>query len=168
MIKKINLFDAFDRAMKSAPDGSRKEQFETFLEMVRSNPAYLEAFATEYFDRMAAQWKIQQIGKSHSLVGTSAIERRAENTARVEKAHGELKARVRTILLLDLTLPSGKKLRDSTGAECAKAGGFYTEVSRHLKPTQVVTKHLKEEDLRSIQSRYEGGKRRSAEMELRA
>lgn len=163
MIKKINLFDAFDRGMKSAPDGSRKEQFNHFLETVRSNPAYLDALATDYFDRMAAQWKIQQVGKGVSLVATAAPQRRAENraenTARVEKVHADLKARIRATILLDLTLPNGKKLRDATGAECAKAGGFYNEVSRHVKPTQVVDKHLSETDLRNIQARFEGGKR---------
>lgn len=162
MTKKPNLFAAFERAMKNAPEGSRKEQFEAFLETVQSSPDYLSALATDYFDRQAAQWKIQQIGKSHSLVGTSTVqasaERRAESAARVERVHAELKAKLRAVILLDITLPNGKKLRDATGAECAKAGGFYAAVAKHVKPTQVVDKHLSEADLRNIQARFEGGK----------
>lgn len=178
MIKKINLFDAFRGAMLANPNASRKEAFAAFLETVTSNPAYLHALADDYFHRMEAQWKVDQIGKSHSLVGTPAVQRRAELSAERraegavsrERGFQELKTRIRAVILLDLTLPSGKRLRDATGAECTKAGGFYTEVARHLKPSQVVDKHLSEAELRNIQSRYEGGKRRSAAVsaELRA
>lgn len=178
MIKKVTLFDAFRHAMLADPKTSRKEAFKHFLETVQSDPRYLENLAEDYFYRMAAQWEPQKIGKegSFSLVGTPATKRRAELSAekraesgeRVAKGHEELKAKVRAIILLDLTLPNGKRLRDATGAECAKAGGFYTEVARHLKPTQVVDKHFNEKDLRDIQSRYEGGRRRESGAELRA
>jgi hypothetical protein len=179
MIKRVNLFDAFRSAMLSNPNASRKEAFEHFLETVKSSPAYLDALASDYFHRMEAQWKTEQVGKSVSLVATPATqrraeisaERRAESVARAAKADDEVKVRFRAILLLDLTLPNGKRLRDATGAECAKAGGFYTEVSRHLKPTQVVDKHLNEAELRNIQTRFEGGKRRpvgKVEVEHRA
>lgn len=170
MIKRTNLFGAFRKAMMNNPDASRKEAFELFLESMRSDPAYLHDLALNYFDNMVGQWKVDRIGKSHSLVATSAAhrraevsaERRTESVARIAKATDELKSRLRAIILLDMTLPNGKKLRDATGAECAKAGGFYTEVSRHLKPTQVVDKHLSEAELRNIQTRFAGGQMKSA------
>lgn len=179
MIKKISLFDTFKNAMLNDPKASRKEAFAHFLDSVRANPAMVDALAEDYFYRMAAQWEPQKTGKnSYSLVGTPATnrraevsaERRADNAARMATATADMKSRLRNIILLDIMLPSGKKLRHSTGAECAKAGGFYTEVSRHLKPTEVVDKNLSEADLRNIQSRYEGSKRRpaAAEHELRA
>jgi hypothetical protein len=176
MIKKINLFDAFRNAMLADPKASRKEAFKHFLETVRSNPSYIDALAEDYFYRMASSWEPQKIGKD-SYSGTPATnarversaEKRAEGVQRVAKATDELKARIRQVLLLDLTLPNGKRLRDATGAECAKAGGFYTEVARHLKPTQVVDKHMNEKDLRDVWSRYEGGRKgRGAGAELHA
>lgn len=177
MIKKVNLFDAFRNAMLADPKASRKEAFKHFLETVHSNQVYVDALAEDYFYRMAAQWEPEKIGKgSYSLVGTPAtkarveraIEKRTESAQRVEKARDEIKAKIREVLLLDLTLPNGKRLRDATGAECAKAGGFYTEVARHLKPTQVVDKHMNERDLREVWSRYSGDKRRGARAELHA
>lgn len=157
------LFDIFRNAMLANPDSSRKETFNIFLEAVRSDAIYLDALASDYFHRMEAQWRVSRIGESHSLVGTPVTQRRAEisterrkgHVERSAQAHTDLKARLRSVILLDLTLPNGKKLRDATGAECAKAGGFYTEVARHIKPTQVVDKHLNEAELRNIQARFE-------------
>lgn len=175
MRKPISLFEAFKNAVMHAPDGSRKDAFDYFLEVVSSDPRYLEALADTYFEQNYKQWRAQKIGQSYSLVATPAAQRRSEVSAdrradtavRVHTATQELKARVRAVVLLDLLLPNGKKLRHATGAECAKAGGFYTEVSRHLKPTEVVDKKLNERDLQNIQSRFVGGRRAVAALEHR-
>lgn len=159
---KTNLFDVFRNAMLSSPHASRKEAFSSFLETVKSDPAYLDVLADNYFHSMAGRWKVDQVGKSRSLISTRTSADRADSAARASEAHTDLKARVRAVILLDLTLPDGKRLRDATGAECVKAGGFYTEVARHIKPTQVVDKHLSEADLRSIASRFESSKRAAA------
>jgi len=79
---------------------------------------------------------------------------RAEGAARSATALATIKEKLREVLLLDLVLPNGKTLREATGADCARAGGFYVEVSKHIKPTQVVDKHLTEANLRDIRSRY--------------
>lgn len=51
-------------------------------------------------------------------------------------------------------MPNGKALRHATGAECASAGGFYAEIGKHLKATQVVDKHMSEANLQDIRARY--------------
>lgn len=81
-------------------------------------------------------------------------ELRKQSAKRTETAFKELKAKVRAVVLLDLELPNGKKLRQATGAECKKAGGFYSEVAKHLKPTQVVDRHLTESELKNIRARF--------------
>ena len=54
------------------------------------------------------------------------------------------------IVLLNLVLPSGKMLKDSTGAECAGAGGWYTKIASRVAPDEVVGNVLSEEQLRKI------------------
>ncbi|WP_448043794.1 hypothetical protein [Bradyrhizobium liaoningense] len=176
MIKKISLFELFRSAVMRDPKASRKDAFEGFLESVQDNPAAIKVMAEEYFYRQYAQWKPEKVGKSYSLVATPATERRVEtsivkrqeNAQRFAKKKDEVKERIIRVILLDLTLPTGKKLRDATGAECAKAGGFYTEIARHLKPSQVVDKHMNERDLQELWTRYNGEKRRGGGAELHA
>ena len=163
MIKRLGLYDAFRSAMLNDPKGSRKDAFKHFLATMESDPRYLATLAEDYFDRAHANWKVEKIGDSYSLVGTAAVQRRTDVSA-AERAEKQKRTadivkqgveRIRQIILLDMVLPTGKKLRDSTGAECAKAGGFFSEVARYLKPTEVVTKHLNEAELRNIWSRFE-------------
>jgi hypothetical protein len=45
-------------------------------------------------------------------------------------------------ILLDLTLPGGKALRDATFAECRQAGGFFTRIAKLGKPDEIVGKKL--------------------------
>lgn len=171
MIKKINLSDAFRNAMLNDPKASRKEAFKHFLETVRSNAAYVDALAEDYFYRMAANFEPMETGKgSYSLVGTPATkrraeqsaERRADSAARVAKAERELKESIRPFIWLEMLMPNGKKLRHCTGAELAKFGGVFYTLSHKLKPNQVVDKHLSESDIRNVASQFEGKGRKKA------
>jgi hypothetical protein len=182
------LFDVFRESMLHNPDGSRKEAQDHFIAAMKSDPAYLEMLALDYFERMAAYHVVRKDTLGHSFVRTevsqdrnerirdslvnrsapppgapsaSSVEtietarrKREESAARTAEAFAELKAKVRNIILLDLELPNGKKLRNATGAECKKAGGFYAEIAKHLKPSQVVDRHMSEADLQSIRARF--------------
>lgn len=170
MIKRLGLFDAFREAMLNDPKGSRKDAFKRFLAIMESDPKYLATLAEDYFDRACANWKVEKIGDSHSLVGTAAVQRRTDVSAtkRAETAKerdalaGKIAARVRQVIILDLPLSCGKKARDCTGAEIAREGGFWTEVARHMKPTEVLDKAMGEQELRDIRSRFDAKPRRGA------
>lgn len=62
--------------------------------------------------------------------------KRAAET-RVESAKSIMGAR-----LLDLVAPNGKLLRDCTGAQCAKFGGFYERVAETVGANRIVGKVL--------------------------
>lgn len=151
------LFEIFRRSMMAAGTDSRQKAFEIFL----SDPELsIEALARDYFDRHAASWVVRGSSYSVAFQREEPPKRPAPEpeavAARVEakeKIAGEIKARVRNVVLLNLELPNGKTLRQSTGAECAKAGGFFAEVAKHVKATEVVDKHLTETDLQNIKRR---------------
>ncbi len=166
--KRVNLHNAFRDAMLRNTDASRKESFGYFYAEIQNDPRYLTALAEDYFYRQCANWRpVELAPHSVTLAATPAQEARVEKAAakRVEsKARVAVEVkRLKTVLLMNLTLPTGKTLRESTGAECAKAGGFYLEVSRYLKPTEVVDKHLDEEELGNIYSRFDKRRTQPAE-----
>ena len=156
------LFDVFRDAMMRKPEGSRKEALEHFRKKIAADPAYPDMLARDYFERMSATYMARKVEHGFVFGRTEAAEARGEairrgraaSAAENATALGKLKANVRGVLLLDLDMPNGKKLRDATGADCARAGGFYAEISKHIKPTQVVDKHLTEANLQDIRSRY--------------
>lgn len=63
---------------------------------------------------------------------------------------GSIKNQVAQIILLNMTLPSGKLLRDATFKECYEAGGWFIKVSRQGKPNQIVGKTMTEDKLRKL------------------
>lgn len=81
--------------------------------------------------------------------------RRAEAQATTSKEAGAKAERTYKMALLQLTLPSGKSLEESTFADCAKAGGFFTRVSKLGKPTQVVGQTVTEDQLQALLGRGE-------------
>lgn len=170
------LFDVFRSTMMDNAAGSRKEAQDAFVERMKSDPAYLEMLARDYFDRFAAVWtvrteakdskaflrtevsqdKVERMSGPRAVVQPIGLVRRTkdEAAARTTAVFEEMKAKVRGIILLDLILPNGKALRDATGAECAKAGGFFSEVAKAIKPSQVVDRHLSEGDLQNLRARF--------------
>lgn len=168
------LFDVFRSTMMDNATGSRKEALDDFMGRMKADPSFLDALAQDYFERMAAVWTVRTEGagskafvrtevsqdkverQSHPNAVPVALVRRTKEEAaeRTATVFAEMKAKVRGLVLLDLLLPNGKALRDATGDECAKAGGFFSEVAKHLKPTQVVDRHLREGDLQNIRARF--------------
>jgi hypothetical protein len=71
--------------------------------------------------------------------------KREQITQQVE----ELKNRVVAVVLLDLFLPNGKLLRDASGAECTKAGGFFAEIGKRIAPRNIVGNVLSESELQA-------------------
>lgn len=175
-----SLFDVFRESMLANPNGSRREAMDRFAEAMKADPVYLDMLARDYFERMSAVWTVTGGDTSHVFERTGPS---AERGARISEAKAgvarllsrrsapptpgqreaaarlaadqlaQYRATVRAALL-DLPMPDGKLLRHATGAECTKAGGFYTAIGKHLKPTQVVDKHLTENDLQNIRARF--------------
>lgn len=86
-------------------------------------------------------------------VQPAPVEPAAEASAvskNIDKLKSHIKAKAAEMVLLDLALPSGKKLRDSTGRECARAGGWFAKIAAKVAPQQVVGKIMSEDAVRAI------------------
>jgi len=172
MIRKVSLFETYRKACMNNPNGSQKDQFEAFLEIVQSDPAYVVALARDYFDRRAQSWGPQEHDGSTTLAAThlrddrekARAARRGDNERIVKSRLAAIKAKARIVLTLDSIMPNGKRLRECTFAEVRKFGGIFAELARHGKGNEVITKHINAKDLENIVSRFEkpAQRRRSA------
>lgn len=175
MAKRVLIFDIFQRSLRNDPDGSRKDQFKAFLKAIRESDDLVEQLAETYFEQNYHRFKIQEKGGSVQIVGTPVEERRAATIAARQERDAQIETlaqarvnraldHIKNIILLDLKMPNGKKLRECTGADLAKIGGWASELSTHIGATEVVDKHLNEADVRNVWERYNSPakKRRSA------
>lgn len=159
-----SLFDTFRDVMMSNPSGSRKELKDEFIARMIADPDNFAALATDYFERMAAVWTVHAENPASTSFGRTGVSQdkvarmvrrdTVEAKDRNNRMFDMVKSSIRQVILLDLVMPNGKLLRDANGADCVKAGGFYAEIAKHLKPTQIVDKHLKEGDLQNIRARF--------------
>ena len=151
--KGANPRDILKEAMDANPGASK----ESLLATVRDELLREDRF--EYLDAVIEYWFANNY---HSLVKPSptpkdVMARRAVSTAAKERAVSELKKKVQTrireeaeAIQLDFVMPSGKALRDATGAECARAGGWFTKISAKVSARQRVGSVLSEDQVRKI------------------
>jgi len=79
-------------------------------------------------------------------------QRAKPSAAAVQERISALAKRATEIILFNLVLPNGKKLKDATFADCAKAGGWFAAISKKGKPHQIVGELLSEEQLRLMRA----------------
>ena len=54
--------------------------------------------------------------------------------------------------LLSMVMPNGKELRDCTGRDCKRMGGWFARIAKRVKPTQKVGNALSEEQIQDLMS----------------
>lgn len=112
----------------------------------------------DYLDAVIEYWFANNY---HSLVEmraaqkpqTSLIAAKAAKQAKVEAIKEKVQTRIREeaqMILLDMILPTGKALRDSTGKDCAKAGGWFAKLAEQVKPNQTVGAVMSEDQVRKL------------------
>lgn len=54
---------------------------------------------------------------------------------------------------LKKVMPNGKELRDCTGNDCTRMGGWFLKIAERVKPTQKVGNALSEEDVQNLMAK---------------
>lgn len=75
--------------------------------------------------------------------------RHREESAREDRAVDIAKS-VIAARLLDCMMPNGKTLRQCTGAECIRVGGFFTKIGEKIGRDEIVGEAMTEADLQSL------------------
>lgn len=92
------------------------------------------------------------IGQSITVVRKRQGSTRETKFKRKIVAKKIIKERIH-VILMNLPMPNGKLLRDCTGAECVKFGGWFATIAKNIKPTEKVGKKLTEIDLQNLYMR---------------
>lgn len=120
-------------ALKNKHSGMpRSELFLLFQKQIHAKDSLQRAVDYYYFTSMLTALDTAP-RKKHNLELSAEVSR----TVKV----------VRNRVLMDTILPSGKKLKHATFAECEFAGGWFSEIAKMGAPRQIVGKTISEQDL---------------------
>jgi hypothetical protein len=139
--KGVSPRDLLKRMIDSNPGVAEETLQEKFAARVENEPDYLAPiieywFANNYRSLVHSQPQVR-------------VGRREARKAQDDVVKQTIIARA-PIVLLDLAMPNGKSLRDCTGKDCAKAGGWLAKLAAKVKPAQKVGDALSEKEVRAL------------------
>lgn len=132
-----NPRDLLVRVMAENRGASEATLLKRFTEAVRDDADYIGPIIGYWF-----------ANNYRSARRASPQERAA--SAKVQTRLVETIKRAVLSISLDFVMPNGKPLRDCTGGECARAGGWFAKIAKRVKPNQVVGNVLSDSDLKKI------------------
>lgn len=136
--KKNHFRDLALKVCEEHPKADVEELADLFLKELENFPDYMESIAVYIMANVRASL---DPGKSRHPGRPGKAD-----DAIFEKVTNQVAARV----LMNLRMPTGKTLGESTGAECTRAGGWLKAVGTRVGPRGIVSKKLSEKDLVEI------------------
>lgn len=141
MASEHNPRDLVVELVKKNPEADRKALFDTFRET-------LEEAGDDY--KRAVEWYFFVNMYDYLVTSRRSVPdpmERAQAKARQAEAVERVKAQ---IVLLDLTMPNGKAMRDCTGGEMARFGNRFDRIAAKVGKTKLVGAVLNEEQVQAI------------------
>lgn len=143
---------AFKRIADAHPTDSREklaERFDDFMESREGKPYRKSAWeycSSSAYDslNLSQPAPLSAEARRHRIAAREALSQKIEanHTRQVEREVNRI--------LLDIVLPSGKALRDSTGGDCAMAGGWLSNIAQYVGANQIVGETLSESEVRLL------------------
>ena len=143
--RKANPRDILLKLMEEHKSTSEKDLRRLFTDKVIEDHDQLDAIIEYWFANNYRSLVAKKIETPETKA--TAV---AARSARVAAVKAEIKVRAARMVLLDMVMPNGKALRDSTGKDCANAGGWLAKIAKAIKPTQIVGKALSEAQVRKF------------------
>lgn len=135
--QKLHFRDLGLKICEEHPDATVESLADIFVEQLDKYPEYLESIAIYIMANVRA-----------SLLQHAAPRRQERNTETT--VLNSIAKKVAARALMELELPNGKLLRESTGTECIKAGGWLKKIGEAVGPTGIVGQKLTEAKLRNL------------------
>jgi hypothetical protein len=128
---------------ESHPSAGAGELLRKFTEAVKDDPDMLDVVIAYTFACLQHRIEHPKRGVGARRHNHGIAERMRENLQKhiVKKAEE---------LLMDMTMPNGKRLGDCTIAYCAKLGGWMSRLAKGKNPRQMVSFVYTEEDLKQL------------------
>lgn len=117
-----------------------------FRERVKDDNEYFLAVADYAFD---AAWRALTTHRNSPTAEDRAL--KAERVAADAKEYARKVASIKDqVMLLNLEMPNGKRMRFCTGSEMAEFGKAYTKIAKRVGSTKLVGSVLSEQDVRRL------------------
>lgn len=147
----VTYRDLVKRIRERDIHASIEDSFATFLQEIekpRNKRHLLSALKYAHANAFGSLGRPSPVRRKPSVAERAASKARQDflNAAAVQT----VRAGAIRMVLLDFVLPNGKALRDSTGKDCAKAGGWLTKIAASIKPGQKVGDVLSEAQVKKI------------------
>jgi hypothetical protein len=141
--KAADVRELLIRLKDEHPTASKSRLFDLFLERVKEDEEYQYATADYAFhNTMNALERFEaRPPASLAVVRQQREERQQEVIATAETIRNQ-------ILLLNLEMPNGKRMRYCTGEEMAKFGRAYERIAKKVGKTQLVGSVMNETEVR--------------------
>ena len=132
-----NPRDLVIEVVKAMPEAGRKERFERFwADLGDAGDDNRRAVAWYFFVNM------------HDYLTTSRNQ--ADPVQRAQAKRDLVESIKAQIVMLDLTMPNGKPMKDCTGAEMAKFGNRYQKIAEQVGKAKLVGAVLNEDQVKEI------------------
>jgi hypothetical protein len=129
--------------IKANKSWNERRIFDAFFDEVVGNENYMKVILEYWFANNYASL----IGKRKQRKPSTG---KLETAATVSTKINDRIEREAQTLLLEWTMPNGKRLADCTGSDCKKVGGWLSRIADKIKPTDIVGRVLSEKQVRSL------------------
>lgn len=141
--RRANPRDLLKRLIDENPKFGKDNLFKTFRDQLRGEDG------EEFLDSVIEYWFANNY---HSLIERPTPHIRAARKAAARADTEKVKEHIQK-RLLNMVLPNGETLGNSTFGYCAKLGGGLSRIGAKGKPNQIVGKHLSETEVRKLYGR---------------
>jgi soluble cytochrome b562 len=136
-----NPRDLVVEVVKANPELGAKEQFEQFRALLQDVGDDYQRKVEWYFFVNMRDYLVNT--RARNLDPIERTQRQAEQRDRIESIKAQ-------IVMLDLTMPNGKPMRDCTGAEMAKFGNRFQKLAERVGKAKTVGSVLSEDQVKEI------------------
>jgi hypothetical protein len=144
-MKKASPRDILFKLMQDYPSATESDLCKRHKDAIIDDPDQFDAIHAYWFANNYRSLQVKQ-----TFTPDAVAKRKISAKKEISKTVAVIKTRAVRMVLLDMTMPNGKLLRDSTGKDCAKAGGWLAKIAKTIKPTDVVGKVLSESQIRKL------------------
>lgn len=142
--KRASPRDLLRELLEKHPRKSEESIHQMFAETVLGDTT------KTYLDSIIEYWfanNYRSLVRPIAMPSPDTVRAAADRLVQVKRT---IKARAVEMVLLDIVLPTGKALRDSTFAECAKAGGWFSAIAKRGAPSKIVGKTMSEAQVHKV------------------
>lgn len=146
--KRNTVRELVAEVIEEHPKGNERQWRKAFRDAVQNDDEYFTAVCDYAFDAaMVARQRQSERQPPSAQQKAEAAQQRANEAAEHAKLVGSIREQ---IILLNLEMPNGKRMRNCTGDEMARFGAGYTKIARKVGKTKRVGEVLNEAEVRKL------------------